>query len=131
MTQKIIDEKTIGEKYDKVSKLTTLNDRRKFFVKQSEELGVALWHKNIAEKTQNLDLSTEQKEIIGLVKDKFITVEFAKSVRGKTELEASEEYHEIMTRAKQLLGDELFLDLFLILGSSDVLEPNMCGIKRK
>ena len=131
MTQETIDKTTVSEKFNEVSKLTTLNDRRKFFGKQSEELRTDLWHKNIAEKTKNLNLSAEQEEIIDSVKDKFMTVEFAKSVRSKTEAEAPKEYHEIMNRAKELLGEELFFDLFLILGNSDVLEPNMCRTRRK
>jgi hypothetical protein len=38
---------------------------------------VALWLENIDRKTQETEMSTEQKEVLDLIKKKFITVEFA------------------------------------------------------
>ena len=84
MAQETIDRKTVMEKYDAVSRLETLAERREFLGKQTEEMRVALWNENIDRKTKGVELSSEQKEILDVIRKKFNTVEFAKSVRGKT-----------------------------------------------
>lgn len=117
-----INRKTVMEKYDEFSRLETLGERRELFGKQSEEMRVALWLENIDRKTKGKELSAEQKEILDVIKKKFITVEFAKSVRGKIEEEAGPEYDEIMSKAAQLLGKENLRELFVILGGSSTLK---------
>ena len=83
----MINQKTVREKYDEVSRLQTLGERRKFLRNQSEEMKVALWLENIDRKTQGIEISPEQKEILDNIKKKFITVEFAEFARGKSEEE--------------------------------------------
>ena len=117
-----IDQKTVMEKYDEFSRLETLTERRQLFGKQSEEMRVALWLKNIDRKTQETEMSTEQKEVLDLIKKKFITVEFAESARGKMEEDAEPEYEEIMGKAEQLFGKDKLGDLFVILGDSNMLK---------
>lgn len=120
-----IERKTVMEKYDEFSRLETLGERRELFGEQSEEMRVALWAENIDRKTKGKKLSAEQKEILDVVKKKFITVEFAKLARGKIEEEAGpefSEYNEIMSKATQLLGRENLRELFVILGDSSTLK---------
>jgi hypothetical protein len=120
--QEVIDQKMVSEKYDEVSRLGTTAERREFFSKQSWEMRTALWHENIDRKTKEITLSAEQKEIIDVVRKKFITVKFAKAAMGTDEADAGQEYKEIMGRAKQLLGKEIMRDLFGILGDSKTLQ---------
>ncbi len=119
-----IDRETIMEKYDDVSRFETLAERREFLSKQTEEMRVALWMENIDRKTDRIELSAEQKEILDIIKKKFITVEFADFARGKSEEEAEPEYKEIMGRASQLLGQGNLRELFVILGDSNTLIQN-------
>jgi hypothetical protein len=51
-----------------------------------------------------------------------MTVEFAQSVKGKSEAEAGQEYNEVMGKATQLLGKENLRDWFSILGDSSTLK---------
>ena len=125
-----IDPKSVMEKYDEVSRLETLDERREFFGSQTEEMKVALWLENIDRKTKDVELSAEQKEILEVIKRKFITVEFAKSVRGKSEEEAPLEYHETMSKATHLLGQDNLRDWFVILGENSTLKENsFCRLK--
>ena len=125
-----IDPKSVMEKYDEVSRLETLDERKEFFGSQTEEMKVALWLENIDRKTKDVELSAEQKEILEVIKRKFITVEFAKSVRGKSEEEAPLEYHEIMSKASHLIGRDNLRDWFVILGESNTLKENsFCRLK--
>jgi hypothetical protein len=119
-----IDRKTVTEKYDEVSRLETINERREFLGKQSDEMRAALWLENIDRKTKEMNLSAEQKEILDLIKEKFVTAEFAQSVKGKSEEEAGAEYHEIMTEANRLLGKDVLRELFGVLGDSGTLKPS-------
>jgi hypothetical protein len=119
-----IDRKTVMEKYDEFSRLETPGERRELFGKQSAEMRVALWLENIDRKTKEAKLSVEQKEILDLIKKKFVTVEFAESVRGKSEEEAGPEYNEIMSKASQLLGKDNLRELFVILGDSSTLRSS-------
>lgn len=112
----------VSEKYDEINRLGTIAERGEFLSKQNDEMRNALWHENIDRKTKELTLSVEQKEIIDLVRKKFITVEFAKSVFGMNEEDAPQEYKEIMGRASQLLGKEMMGDLFVFMGDSKTLE---------
>jgi hypothetical protein len=112
------------EKYDEVSRLETLDERREYLSKQSDEMSVALWLENIDRKTNGIELSAEQKEILDVIKKKFITVEFADFARGKNEEEAGSEYTEIMIKASQLLGQDNLRELFLILGDSGRLKTS-------
>lgn len=120
----IIDRKTVMEKYDEVSRLETLGERREFFGKQSEEMKVALWLENIDRKTKGMDLSAEQREILDVVKKKFITVEFAESARGKSEEEAGPEYNEIIGKASRLFGKDKLGELLAIIGDSNTLRAS-------
>lgn len=120
----MIDRKTVVNKYDEVSRLETLSERREFLLKQSEEMKVALWLENINRKIKGIELTAEQKEILDVIKKKFITEEFAESARGKSEEEAEPEYNEIMSRASQLLGKDNLKELFVILGDSNTLIRN-------
>jgi hypothetical protein len=122
MAQETIDRKTVMEKYDAVSRLETLAERREFLGKQTEEMRVALWNENIDRKTKGVELSSEQKEILDVIRKKFNTVEFAKSVRGKNEADAGKEYNETMSEASQLLGKENMREWFGILGDSKTLK---------
>lgn len=117
-----IDRETVMEKYDEVSRFETLNERREFLSKQSEEIRVALWMENIDRKTNGIELSIEQKTILDVIKKKFITVEFAEFAKGKSEEEAGQEYNEIMSKASQLLGKDNLRELFIILGDSSTLK---------
>ena len=117
----MIDQKTVIEKYDEVSKFETLGERRNFLAEQSEEMRATLWIENINRKTKKIEMTAEQKEILDVIKKKFITAEFAESVRGKSEEEAGLEYNEIMNKASQLLGKDNLRDLFVILGDSNTL----------
>ncbi len=112
----------VSEKYDEINRLETIAERKKLLSKQSYEMRTALWHENIERKTKELTLSVEQKEIIDVVRKKFITVEFAKSASGTNEEDAPQEYKEIMGRASQLLGKEMMRDLFGIMGDTKTLE---------
>jgi hypothetical protein len=67
---------------------------------------VALWNENIDRKTKGVELSPEQKEILDVIRRKFNTVEFAKSVCGKSEADAGQEYKETMRKASQLLSKD-------------------------
>lgn len=120
----MIDQKTIMEKYNEVSRLETLSERREFLVEQSEDMKVAIWLENINRKTKGMELTAEQNEILDVIRKKFITVEFAESARGKSEEEAEPEYNEIMSRASQLLGKDNLKELFVILGDSNTLTRN-------
>ena len=120
--QEVINQKMVSEKYDEINRLGTVAERKEFLSKQSYEMRTALWHENIDRKTKELTLSAEQKEIIDVVRKKFITVEFAKSATGTNEADAGQEYKEIMSRASQLLGKEMMRDLFGILGDSKTLK---------
>jgi hypothetical protein len=122
MAQETIDRKTVIEKYDEVSRLETRRERREFFGRQTKEMKVALWLENIDRKTKGTELSAEQKEILDDIKKKFMTVEFAQSVKGKSEAEAGQEYNEVMGKATQLLGKENLTDWFGILGDSSTLK---------
>jgi hypothetical protein len=122
LAQETIDRKTVMEKYDEVSCLETLAERREFFGKQTEEMKVALWQENIDRKTKEVELSSEQKEILDVIRKKYITVEFAKSQRGKSESEAGKEYNETMSKASQLLGKENMREWFGILGDSKIIK---------
>lgn len=113
-----IDQKEITEKYEEISLLETLAERRESLHKQSEEMRVNLWLENIDRKTKEMALSDEQKEILEVIKKKFVTVEFAESVRGKSEEEAEPEYHQIMAQAAELLGKDNLRELLFILGDS-------------
>jgi hypothetical protein len=120
----MIDRKTIMEKYDEVSRLENFSERREFLLKQSEEVKIALWLENIDRKTKGIELAAEQKEILDVIKKKFITVEFAESARGKSEEEAEPKYNEIMGEASQLLGKDNLRELFVILGDSNTLKTS-------
>lgn len=122
VAQETIDQKTVIEKYDEISRLATIPERQEFFRKQSEEMRVALWNENVDRKTKGVELSSEQKEILDVIRKKFNTVEFAKSVRGKKEADAGKEYNETLTKASQLLGKENMREWFGILGDSKTLE---------
>jgi hypothetical protein len=122
MAQETIDRKTVVEKYDEVSRLETRQERREFFGRQSEEMRVVLWLENIDRKTKGVELSAEQKEILDVIKKKFITVEFAQSVKGKSEADAGQEYNELMGKASQLLGKDNLREWFGILGDSSTLK---------
>lgn len=117
----MIDRKTVVDKYDEVSKLETFSERKNFLLKQSEEMKVALWLENMNRKMKGIELTAEQKEILDVIKKKFITIEFAEFARGKSEEEAEPEYKEIMSRASQLLGRDNLRELFVILGDSNTL----------
>ncbi len=112
------------DKYDEVSRLETLSERREFLLEQSEEMKAALWLENIDRKTKEIELTAEQKEILDVIRKKFITVEFAESARGKSEEEAEPEYKEVMSQASQLLGKDNLRELFVILGDSNTLIRN-------
>lgn len=112
----------VSEKYDEINRLETIGERKEFLSKQSYEMRNALWHENIDRKTKELTLSAEQKEIIDVVKKKFITAEFAKSAFGINEEDAPQEYKETMGRASQLLGKEIMRDLFGIMGDIKTLK---------
>lgn len=112
----------VSEKYDEINRLATIAERKEFLSKQSYEMRNALWHENIDRKIKELTLSAEQKEIIDLVRKKFITVEFAKSASGMDEADAGPEYQEIMGKASQLLGKEIMRELFGVIGDSKTLE---------
>jgi hypothetical protein len=118
----MIDRKTVMDKYDEVSRLESLSERRKFLLEQSEEMKVALWLENIDRKIKGRKLTSEQEEILDVIRTKFITVKFAESARGKSEEEAGPEYTEIMSKASQLLGEDNLKDLFVILGDSSTLK---------
>lgn len=118
----MIEMKTVMEKYDEVSSLETPEERRAFISQQSDDMRVALWLENIDRKTKGIVLSNEQKEILDTIKKKFITVDFAKSVKGKSEEEADEEYKEIMEKASRVLGKDNLRDWFGILGDSSTLK---------
>lgn len=120
--QEVINPKMVSEKYDEINRLGTIAKRNEFLSKQSYEMRTALWHENINRKTKELTLLPEQKEIIDVVRKKFITVEFAKSAIGTNEADAGQEYKDIMGRASQLLGNEIMRELFGILGDSKTLE---------
>jgi hypothetical protein len=120
--QETIDRKTVMEKYDEVSRLETLSERREFLGKQTEEMRVALWNENIERKTKGVELTADQKEILDVIRKKFNTVEFARSARGKKEADAGNEYTETMSRANQLLGKENMREWFGILGDSKTLK---------
>lgn len=117
-----IKRKTVAEKYDEISRLETFNERRKFLDEQSDEMRTALWLENLERKTKDMELSAEQKEIIAVIKSKFMTVEFAQAAKGKSEEEADAEYHEKMMKASQLFSKEAFRELFAILGDSSTLK---------
>ena len=119
-----INKKIVLEKYDEVSHLETLGERREFLLKQSEEMKVALWQENIDQKTKGINLSAEQKEILNVIKKKIITVEFAESVKGKSEEDAGSEYNETMSKASRLLGREMLRELFIILGDSNTFKES-------
>lgn len=118
----MINQKMVSEKYDEINRLGTVAERKEFLSKQSYEMRNALWHENIDRKTKELTLSAEQREIIDVVRKKFITEEFAKSAFGTNEEDAPQEYKEIMGRASRLLGKEMMRDLFGILGDTKTLE---------
>ena len=120
--QEVNEQKMVSEKYDKINRLGTVAERKEFLSKQTYEMRTALWHENIDRKTKDVTLSVEQKEIIDVVRKKFITVEFAKSASNTNEADAGQDYKEIMGRANQLLGKEMVRDLFGILGDSKTLE---------
>jgi hypothetical protein len=117
-----IDPKTVVEKYDEINQLETRMERLGLLNKQSDEMQVALWHENVDRKTKGVELSAEQKEIIDTIRKKFFTVEFRKSARGKNEGDAGEEYHDIMGRANQLLGNQMLSELFGIIGDSKTMK---------
>lgn len=118
----MIDQQEIMEKYDEISLRETLGERREFFLQQSEEMKVKLWLENIDRKTKEMTLSDEQKEILEVIKEKFITVEFAESVRGKSEEEMEPEYHRIMAQAAELFGKDNLREFLVILGDSKTLK---------
>lgn len=120
----MIDQKTVIDKYDEISSLETLSERKEFLLKQNEEMKVALWLENINQKIKGKELTSEQKEILDVIKKKFITIEFADSARGKSEEEAGLEYNQIMSRANQLLGKDNLRELFVIIGDSNTLIRN-------
>ena len=122
LAQETIDRKTVIEKYDEVSRLETLSERREFFGKQTEEMRVALWQENIDRKTKEVELSSEQKETLDVIRKKINTVEFFRSNYGKKEADAGAEYHQIMGKALQLFGQEMVNDLFGTLGDSKTLK---------
>ena len=125
-----IERKTVVEKYDEISRLETFDERREFFGKQSEEMRVALWFENIDRKTKGVELTAKQKEILDVIKRKFITLEFAASVRNKSEDGAPLEYQEIMNNASQLFGKDNLRDWFVILGESSTLKQDgFCRLK--
>jgi hypothetical protein len=116
------DIKSIDQIYDEISRLDNQTARKEFLARQTIETRTELWHENIRRKTATLELSAEQKEIIATVQQKFITVEFAKSVVGKSEADAGDEYKEIMGKANKLLGNNLMRDLFGLMGDSKTLK---------
>ncbi len=124
MAQEQIDSQTVIEKYDQVSKMESIAERRKFLTSQSEEMRAALWLKNIEKKTEGIDLSAEQIEIIEIIKEKFVTVEYAKSVKGTSEADAGDEFKQIMGKAMKLLGKDMMRDLFWLLGDSKTVKMN-------
>lgn len=118
----MIDRKTVMEKYDEVSRLETFDERRRFLGEQDEEMRAALWLENVARKTKGLELTTEQKEILEQIKKKYITVEFAQSVRGKSEEEADEEFQKTMKKATEIFGRDNIREWFAVLGDSGSLK---------
>lgn len=120
----MIDRKTVSEKYDELSRLETSAERREFLGRQSDEMRVAVWLENIDRKTKTIELSAEQREILDVIKEKFITVEFFRSALGKSEEEADPEYLEIMQKANELLGRDNLRELFGIPGDSATLKPS-------
>lgn len=119
---KTIDPQATAEKYDEINRLETRGERIELLNKQTEEMRIALWLENVSRKTENLQLSAEQKDIIEAVKEKYFTVEFFKSARGRDEADAGPEYHEIMGRASRLLGREMMGELFGIMGDSKTMK---------
>jgi hypothetical protein len=116
---KTFDPQTAAQKYDEINRLETRTERMELLHKESEEMKVALWLENIDRKTKGKELSAEQQEILEVIKEKFITVEFFESAKGKGgEEEAGEEYSEIMGRASRLLGREMMSELLGIMGDS-------------
>jgi hypothetical protein len=122
MAQETVDRNTVIKKYDEVNRLETIGERREFLGKQSEEMKIALWLENIDRKTEGAELSAEQSEIIDVIKEKFVTVEYARSVKGTSEADASDEYKELMSKANKLLGKKLMGELFGILGDIKTLK---------
>ena len=122
LAQEAIDPKIVSEKYDEISRLETRSERGAVLSKQTFEMRVALWNENVDRKTKELDLSSEQKEILDVIRKKINTVEFLKSNYGKNEVDAGAEYHQIMGKALQLFGQEMLNDLFGILGDSKTLK---------
>lgn len=119
---KRIDPKTVVEKYDEINNLKTRSERMEFLNRQTEEMRVSLWQENIDRKTESVELSEQQKEVIDAIRKKFITLEFAKSARGKDEADAGQEYHDIMGKASQLLGRKMMGELFGIMGDSKTMK---------
>ena len=117
-----IDPKTVEEKYDEINHLETRSERIGFLNNQNEEMKVALWMENIDWKTRGIELSAEQKEVLDVIKKKFITVEFAESARGKSEENVEQEYNDIMGKPSQLLGREIMGELFGIIGDSKTMK---------
>lgn len=116
------DREKVLEKYDEVSRLKTHGERREFLGKQTNEMKTALWLENIDRKTKEIKMSAEQKEILEIIKKKFITAEFAQSAKGKSEADAGQEYNEIMNKAGQLLGRDNLREWFVVLGDGNTLK---------
>ena len=121
-----IEQELVAKKYDEVSRFKTLDERRKFLNNQSKEMKVALWTENINRKTNEIEMSAEQKQILDIIKKKFVTVEFFDFAKGKSEEEAGSEYNEIINTASRLLGKNTLREIFVIIGDSKTLEIS-CG----
>ncbi|HEX8286769.1 MAG TPA: hypothetical protein VF556_02165 [Pyrinomonadaceae bacterium] len=119
---KIIDQKAVAEKYEEINQLEARSERIELLNNQSAEMRVALWQENIDRKTKSLELSAEQKEIIDTIRKRFITIEFAEFASGKSEIDAGQEYQDIMVKASQLLGREMMGELFGIIGESKTMK---------
>lgn len=122
LAQETIDRKAVMEKYDEISRLETMSERRDFFGKQTAEMKAALWHENIERKTSGVVLSAEQKEILDVIRNKYITAEFYKLPADKRDANLMQEFKEAQTKAMQLLGKELMGELMAVLGDSKTLQ---------
>ena len=122
LAQKASDPKIVSEKYDEISRIEDITERTAVLANQTEEMKVALWNENVDRKTKGLDLSSEQKEILDVIRTKVNTVEFHRLRRSNKKADAGKEYYETMAKASQLLGEENIREWFGIMGDSKTLK---------
>jgi hypothetical protein len=122
LAQETIDRKTVTEKYDEVSRLETMSERQDFFRKQTAEMKAALWQENIDRKTSGIVLSAEQKEILDVMRNKFLTAEFFTIPADKRDANTMQEFKETQAKAMQLFGKELTGELLAVLGDRKTLK---------